>query len=291
MVLQGRSLSSDDIGFIRQLIADHPGWHRTRLSQELCRCWGWTNANGQIKDMAARAVLRKLNARGLITLPPPVRSANNAYRHRCCVSVTLDQSPISAKLDELKPIRIRPVQARSELQLFRALLAAHHYLGYSGPVGENLQYLEFDRDKRPLGCLLFGSAAWRLACRDRFIGWTTTARQSGLSRIANNMRFLILPWVQVEHLASHLLGRVSRRLSRDWSMKYGHPIELLETFVETARFEGTCYAAANWIPVGETTGRSRNDRHTSLQVPRKAVWLYPLSKHFRTRLGAPGSVP
>jgi hypothetical protein len=290
VVLQGRSLSADDIGFIRQLIADHPGWHRTRLSQELCRCWEWTNASGQFKDMAARAVLRKLDARSLITLPPPVRSANNAYRHRGVVSVALDQSPISARLDALRPIRILPVQERSHAQLFRALLAAHHYLGYSGPVGENLQYLVFDRDARVLGCLLFGAAAWRVACRERFIGWTPTARQSALSRIANNMRFLILPWVRVAHLASHLLAGVSRRLSGDWTMKYGHPIELLETFVETARFEGTCYAAANWIPVGVTTGRSRNDRHTSLQVPRKAVWLYPLSKHFRTRLGAPGGV-
>lgn len=290
MVLQGRSLSSDDIGLIRQLIADHPAWHRTRLSQELCRCWEWTNSNGQLKDMAARAVLRKLDARGLITLPPPVRSANNAYRHRSSVSVALEQTPIHARLDALRPIRIHRVQERSERQLFRALLAAHHYLGYSGPVGENLQYLVFDRDERPLGCLLFGAAAWRLACRDRFIGWTNTAREHGLSRIANNMRFLILPWVRVEHLASHILAQVSRQLSRDWSMKYGHPIELLESFVETARFEGTCYAAANWLRVGETTGRSRNDRYTSLQVPPKAVWLYPLSKHFRTRLGAPDAV-
>lgn len=288
IVLQGRSLSADDIGFVRQLIVDHPAWHRTRLSRELCRCWGWTNSKGRLKDMAARAVLRKLDARGLITLPPPLRSANNAYRHQAVDSLVLDRAPITGRLDELRPIRITPVRERSQVQLFRGLLAAHHYLGYSGPVGENLQYLLFDRDERPLGCLLFGAAAWRVACRDRFIGWDNRTREQGLSRIANNMRFLILPQVRVEHLASHVLGQVRRRLSQDWSIKYGHPIDLLETFVETQRFSGPCYAASNWIRVGETTGRSRNDRHTRLQVPVKAVWLYPLSKHFRTRLCAPG---
>jgi hypothetical protein len=290
LILQGRSLSAGDIGFIRQLIGDHPGWHRTRLSQELCRSWGWTNAKGHLKDMAARAVLRKLDARGLIRLPPPVRSANNAYRHRAVDSLVLDQAPIIDRLGELRPIRIVRVQGRTQAQLFGALLAAHHYLGYSGPVGENLRYLVFDRDERPLGCLLFGASAWRVACRDRFIGWDDGAREQGLSRIANNMRFLILPWVRVQYLASHVLAQVTHRLSQDWSIQYGHPIDLLETFVETARFRGSCYAASNWIRVGETTGRSRNDRHTRLQVPRKAVWLYPLSKHFRTRLGAPGGV-
>jgi len=290
ILLQGRSLSADDIGFIRQLIVNHPAWHRTRLSQELCRCWGWANAKGQIKDMAARAVLRKLDARGLIRLPPPVRSANNAHRHQAAASVALDQTPITGRLDEFRPIHIILVQENAQVQLFRSLLATHHYLGYSGPVGENLQYLVFDRAGRPLGCLLFGAAAWRVACRDHFIGWHNSAREQGLSRIVNNMRFLILPWVRVEHLASHLLGQVSRRLSRDWSVKYGHPIDLLETFVETGRFNGTCYAASNWIRVGETRGRSRNDRHTRLQVPVKAVWLYPLRKNFRARLCAPGHV-
>jgi len=291
VTLQGRHVTAAEIEFIRALIADHPHWHRTRFSQELCRCWHWTNAKGRFKDMAARAVLRRLDAQGLIALPPPIRGANNAFRHRAEVLPTLDQKPITSRLDALRPIHITPVQGPAHTQLFRGLLQRHHYLGYSGPVGENLQYLAFDRKERALGCLLFGAAAWRVACRDRFIGWDNTAREQGLSRIANNMRFLILPWVRVEHLASHLLGQVIRRLSQDWSIKYGHPIDLLETFVETARFSGTCYAACNWIRVGETTGRSRNDRHTRLQVPVKAVWLYPLGKHFRTRLCSPASTP
>ncbi len=289
LVLQGRYVSTDDIGLIRELIAEHPSWHRTRLSQELCRRWGWTNAKGHLKDMAARAVLRKLDAQGLIELPAPVRSANNALRHRIDASVSVDQRPITGSLEALKPVRLIPVLNRAHGELFRALLAAHHYLGYSGPVGENLRYLAFDRRDRPLGCLLFGAAAWRVACRDRFIGWDNTAREQGLSRIANNMRFLILPWVRVPHLASHLLGQVRRRLSMDWQRQYGHRIALLETFVDTGRFSGTCYAAANWLRVGETTGRSRNSRHKCPQVPIKAVWLYPLGQHFRAQLCAPGS--
>ena len=282
--LQGRALSADDLVFISRLITNHPEWHRTRLSQELCRHWNWTNGKGNVKDMAARSLLRKLEARGLITLPPPVRSANNAFRHRADSLIHVDQAPITDRLSKIAPVHVVPVQGLNHARLFRGLLQAHHYLGYSGPVGENLQYLVFDRYERPLGCLLFGAPAWRVADRDRFIGWDDVARKQGLSRIANNMRFLILPWVRVEHLASHLLGQVRRRLSPDWQIKYGHPIDLLETFVEIGRFNGTCYAAANWVRVGETTGRSRNDRYKCLQMPIKSVWLYPLGKHFRTRL-------
>ncbi len=286
--LQGRALSTDDIGYIRQLIGDHSDWHRTRLSQELCRHWNWTNGKGDLKDMAARSLLRKLDSQGLITLPPPVRSANNAFRHRTDYLIAVDQTPVTGRLSEIIPIRVVPVHSADHTRLFRGLLQKHHYLGYSGPVGENLQYLVFDRHERPLACLLFGAPAWRVACRDRFIGWDNQARTQGLSRIANNMRFLLLPWVRVEHLASHLLGQVRRRLCTDWQEKYAHPIDLLETFVEVDRFRGTCYAADNWIQVGETTGRSRNDRYKRLRVPVKSVWLYPLARHFRRRLCSPG---
>ena len=284
-IIQGRTVTAQDIRLIRQLIADHPDWHRTRLSQQLCRQWDWTNAKGAYKDMAARALLRKLDSRDLISLPPPVRSSNNAFRHRNAAAIVLDQTAIAGKLAELTPVRVLPVANDTQAQLFRGLMQSHHYLGYSGPVGQNLRYLAWDRHDRPLGGLLFGAAAWRLACRDRFIGWDDTTRAQGLSQIANNMRFLILPWVRVPHLASHLLGQVSRRLSADWQHQYGHPIALLETFVDSSRFRGTCYRAANWIHVGETTGRSRNDRPGRLRVPVKAVWLYPLQQAFRTRLG------
>lgn len=287
-VLQGRAITADDIDHIQCLIKDHPDWHRTRISKQLCSDWDWTNDNGALKDMAARALLRKLDAQGLISLPAPVRSANNDYRHQGKVNVDVDQAPLRARLGELQPLRIVAVADQHHAQVFRGMLQTHHYLGYTGPVGENLKYLVFDRHDRLLAALLFGAAAWQVACRDQWIGWTQATREQGLSRVANNMRFLILPWVQTPHLASHLLAQVSRRLCADWQHKYGHPIVLLETFVEMDRFKGTCYRAANWIPVGHTTGRSRNDRYSKLQVPVKSVWLLPLHKQCQRVLSQAG---
>ena len=280
-IIQGRAVRAQDIAFIRALIATHPTWHRTRLSQELCQRWGWVAANGRLKDMAARALLRKLHAQDLIALPAPVRSANNAFRHRSPAPVTIERAPIEGPLAALAPLALSPVDGERESQLFAGLLQRYHYLGYSGPVGENLKYLVTDRQARPVGCLLFGAPAWHMACRERFIGWDGATRAQGLALLANNMRFLILPWVQVAHLASHILGRIARRISADWHAKYGHRLVLLETYVEQGRFVGTCYRAANWACVGETKGRSRNDRYKTLQVPVKSVWLYPLTQRFR----------
>jgi hypothetical protein len=287
-IIQGRAVRAQDIAFIRGLIATHPSWHRTRLSQELCQRWGWVAANGRLKDMAARALLRKLHAQGLIALPAPVRSANNAFRHRSPAPVTIARAPIEGPLTALAPLAFSPVHGERESQLFAGLLQRYHYLGYSGPVGENLKYLVTDRKARPVGCLLFGAPAWRMACRERFIGWDGATRAQGLALLANNMRFLILPWVHVPHLASHILGRIARRISADWHAKYGHRLVLLETYVEQGRFVGTCYRAANWVCVGETQGRSRNDRYKTLQVPVKSVWLYPLTQRFRPILIRPG---
>ena len=283
-IIQGRIVTSDDIQFIRQLISEHPDWHRTRLSQEICRYWNWTNAKGVLKDIAARSLLRKLHARRFIELPAQVRSANNGCRYQQPVPFEMAQRPVTDKLSELKPVRVLPVTTTQQENLFLGLMQAYHYLGYTGPVGENLRYLAWDRYDRPLGCLLFGAAAWRLACRDRYIGWSDSRRKQGLTSIANNQRFLILPGVRVQHLASHLLGQVCRRLSSDWQHHYGHPIFLLETFVDTDRFQGTCYRAANWIYIGVTTGRSRNERPGRSKVPIKAIWLYPLVPNFRTHL-------
>lgn len=282
LTVQGRQVGAADLATIRNLIAAHPTWHRTRISQELCQLWGWVNENGQLKDIAARALLRKLDSARLIELPAAICSANNRYRHPPIAldRRALDRQPIEGKLSTLQPIRVQRVAHPEEGRVFRALLQQHHYLGYTGPVGENLQYLIYDRHDRLLSCLLYGAAAWRLAARDRFIGWDEAARQRGLSRIANHQRYLILPWVRVPHLASHLLALMRRRVSADWQAKYAHPILLLETFVEHPRFAGTCYQADNWIRVGQTTGRTRNHRGGAT-VARKAIWLYPLHRGFR----------
>ena len=277
--VQGRTVTDKDIKTIQSIIASNPTWHRTRISQELCNLWNWKNDTGKPKDIAARAMLRKLDKENLINLPAPVRSANNAYRYQSKQEEPKYQ-PIDERLAVIQPIEIKQVRTQAEVLLFRSLLSHFHYLGYSGPVGENLRYLIYDREDRILGCLLFGAPAWSVACRDRYIGWDESDRRKGLSRIANNMRFLILPEVKVPHLASHILGKISRRVSMDWNNKYGHPIALLETYVENNRFRGTCYKAANWVKAGETTGRTRNHRTCKPKVPIKSVWLYPLRSQY-----------
>jgi hypothetical protein len=286
LTVQGRRIGSNELSTIRALIARHPDWHRTRLSQALCQYWAWVNSKGQLQDIAARSLLRKLDDAGWIELPPPVRSANNAFRHQPVAldEFELSRAPIETRLSDLQPIGLQPVASTNQTRLFRGLLQHYHYLGYRGPVGENLQYLIHDRRGRLLGCLLYGAAAWRMRQRDRFIGWGESARQQNLSLIANNARFLILPWVRVAHLASHLLASSRRRISADWEGKYGHPIVLLETFVEQARFRGTCYQADNWIRVGQTRGRGRNHNSGDPTVASKSIWLYPLHRQFRRRL-------
>lgn len=282
MVIQGRTVTADDLHLIRRLIKENPSWHRKRLSIELCQYWNWRAATGQLKDMSCRSLLLKLERGGHLTLPPALRSAHNSQRHRTIQFVPHQQSPISAELQTLQPISMTAVEHGEQQQLFKTLLARYHYLGYSGTVGENIKYLAFDRHDNPLAGLLFGAAAWKIAPRDSFIGWDAERRKRQLHLLTNNMRFLILPWIAVPHLASHLLGHVARRIGADWQKKYNHPIYLLETFVARDRFYGTCYQAANWRYVGQTTGRTRNDRYNSIHVPVKdAAGLYPLTPDFR----------
>lgn len=280
MQIQGRHLTEQDIAWIRELIHCHPDWNRTRLSRELCATWNWTNGNGQLKDMACRTMLLKLERLGHIHLPA-ARAVGVGNATRIVRSVAHDTTPVSGPLRDLLPLRIEIVKTSASSVLFRHLLAAYHYLGFCGAVGENMKYLVYDRYGRPLACLLFGSAAWKVAPRDAWIRWTPGVRRNSLSLVTNNMRFLILPWVTVPNLASHLLSRIASRICRDWMDKYGHPVHLLETFVEQQRFRGTCYRAANWIQVGQTQGRSRNDTHHTLSVTRKDVYVYALVPNAR----------
>jgi len=221
---------------------------------------------------------------GHITLPPRINQVNNSLRNRSIQYVLHQKLPIQAKLKALAPIQIEPVQNLEQEALFKTLIALYHYLGYCGTVGENMKYIASDHEANPLACLLFGSAAWKIAPRDAFIGWDAKTRKRNLHLISNNMRFLILPWVQVPNLASHILGRIARRISTDWINKYGHPLYLLETFVDRDRFRGICYRAANWIYVGPTKGRTRNDCYNNIRVPIKEVYLYPITKNFREGL-------
>jgi hypothetical protein len=287
--LQGRRLSGDDLALVRGLIAQHPEWHRTALSRELCERWNWRNGVGRLKDMAARTLLLKLQARGLIELPPPQsRTARPRAQAPAMVQPELlsEAIPIEQSLASLRPVSLEPVQSLPLRRRVGQLLTRYHYRGFNGAVGENVHYLARDHRGRELAVMVFGAAAWKVAVRDQFIGWSVSQRQQHLKGVANQQRFLILPWVRVPYLASHLLALATRRLAADWQARYGHRIWLVETFVERDRFAGTSYRAAGWRELGLTTGRTRQDRHRTLHSTRKAVWIHPLHPAFRQYLTA-----
>ena len=288
--LQGRTLSGDDLTALRLLIAQHPDWHRTALSRHLCELWNWRNGAGRLKDMAARTLLLKLHARGLIELPPPQTRTGRPCAQAPPVFepelLAATPTPIEGSLASLQPVSLELAHWPKLRRRVRQLLAQYHYRGFNGAVGENVQYLAQDVRGRELAVMVFGAAAWKVGARDRFIGWSAAQRARRLGLLANQQRFLILPWVQVPHLASHLLALALRRLSRDWQGRYGHPIWLVETFVETDRFVGTAYKAAGWPCLGQTTGRTRQDRRHALQTPPKTVWVRPLHSRFREVLCA-----
>lgn len=291
--MQGRLLTAADIESIRALRAEHPQWSRRQLSEHLAQQWQWRNEAGRLKDMAARTLLLKLQVRGLIDLPAPL--TRNGNSRRCARPphpfqpelLSSSSASIAASLATVQPVSLEQVDGRPQRRRATELLKRHHYRGYSGAVGENLQYLVKDRLGRELAVMVFGAAAWKVASRDAFIGWSMSQRQASLRWIVNQQRFLILPWVNVPHLASHLLALALRRLSADWQRRYGHPVWLVETFVEEDRFAATSYKAAGWIRVGATTGRTRQDRHRTFQTPAKGVWVKPLHPRFRQHLCPP----
>ena len=287
MVIQGRKLKSSDIEWIRSLLEAHPDWNRTRLSRELCAVWNWRNGIGRLKDMAARTLLLKLERADFIELPIRRGASPNAHRNRHVAPVPPPEKAIRCALRDLQPLSVGIVKPGSpDALLFQDLLAHEHYLGARNSVGENIRYLVRERHGPPVACVLFGSAAWKCAARDAFIGWDRSTRARNLQHLTNNTRFLIPPWVQVPHLASHVLGLIARRIRADWQEKYGHPVHALETFVERSRFQGTCYRAANWQRLGETRGRTRNDRANTIRVAIKDVYLHPLTPNFRKELCA-----
>jgi hypothetical protein len=281
---RGRDVTNSDIVFIKELIAEHPGASRRALSKLLCEAWDWRQANGELRDMVCRSLMLALHRADLIELPP-VRHVplNNVVARRKPQRVLIDRTPLCTNLKEIRPLEILQVRRRPEEAYYDGLIEELHYLGYTRPVGEHLKYLVCALN-RPIACIAWCSAPRHLGPRDRFIGWSAEARRRNTRYLAYNTRFLILPWVKVPHLASHLLGRVARTLSDDWERVYGHPVYYLETFVDPARFRGTCYIAANWIALGKTTGRGHNARTNQATQPKKEVLGYPLVKNFRELL-------
>jgi len=283
---QGRTVDDTQLAWLRDLLRSHPDWSRHRITLQICEDWNWRTHAGRLKTFAARSFIDKLEGRGLIELPPIRteyrRDPRSPYSKRWTPP---DAAPVETSLDKLTPLCVIVPEPRSyEESCFGRYLAEHHYLGFNGIVGQNMRYLVRDRQGRDLACLLFGSAAWKTAPRDAFIGWNTETRTRNLNLMTNNTRFLILPWVRVPHLASHILALVTRRLKQDWIDKYAHPVHLVETFVQQDRFKGTCYRAANWIPVGQSQGRSRQDRHHNLDAPVKNIYVYPLTRRFKEAL-------
>jgi hypothetical protein len=285
---RGKVVIDVDIALIRQLILDNPNDSRWALSKKLCRAWNWVQPNGALKDMVCRGLMLELHRAGHIRLPAKKRRVNNPFVNRTKpAKITIDQSPVNEKLSQIKPLRFCQVRRTGSEKLFNSLIEHYHYLGYCHPVGEQLKYIVYCQ-QRPIACLAWSSAPRHIGCRDRFIGWSAHSRKAHIHLLAYNSRFLILPWVRVGYLASHILARMAKIVCQDWQAIYRHPIYYLETFIEKNRFAGTCYKAANWIYLGDTTGRGKNDHTNKVNRSIKAVWGYPLSKHFRTLL-SPGT--
>lgn len=287
---RGTEISPGQIEFVRRLIRENPSVSRRALSAKVCEAWDWRQANGQLRDMVCRGMLLELQRQGLLELPPKKAFPNNplATGRKKPPLIEVDQNPIRGSLQELGPLEIRQVRRSRWEGLWGSLIEHHHYLGYCHPVGEQLKHLVF-WGERPIAAFAFSSAPRHLGPRDRFIGWSAQQRRAAIHLIAYNTRFLILPWVQVPHLASHLLARIAGRVSADWQSLYHHPIYFLETFVDTGRFAGTCYRAANWVYLGLTTGRGNNDHTYKPNRSLKAVWGYPLEANFRRLLGVAGA--
>jgi hypothetical protein len=283
---RGREIGTADVISIRELIAEHPEMSRRALSLALCEAWNWKQENGAPRDAVCRGVLLALDRAGHISLPPPRHpSPCPPFQRRTPSWVEIPNEPLEASLRELGPITIRQVRRSPEEALVNALIEQHHYLRYSQPVGEHLKYL-VTAQGRPIACFCWSSAPRHLSPRDRYIGWSPAARKANIRLIAYQTRFLIVPWVRVPHLASHLLGRMSRQLSEDWQRVYAHPITFTETFVDPERNRGTCYRAANWQPLGLTTGRGKADQTKKPNRSLKLLFGYPLVRDFRERLCA-----
>lgn len=281
---RGRQVTTAEVEQIRELIAANTGASRRALSKELCVAWGWVQPNGAPRDMVCRGLMLALHRSGHIELPPVrQRPVNPLARRRRPEPALVDETPLRTSLRELGPITIRQVRRTGDEAVVNGLIETHHYLGYTQPVGEHLKFL-VTAGERPVACFTWSSAPRHLGPRDRYIGWSGETRRRNIRLVAYNSRFLIMPWVEVPHLASHLLGRMARMLPGEWERVYGHPVFFAETFVYPERFRGTCYRAANWVHLGRTTGRGKDDLTHRANRPVKDVLGYGLTRRWREEL-------
>lgn len=276
----GRDFTDTEIQIIRDIITANPKWNRTAISGEVCRQFNWRKVDGGLKDMSCRVALLRMQDDDLITLPAPRGKAPCGKLNIKFTEATKTQPIINKPSHQLETISFKCVENRADAKRWNEYVERYHYLGCTRTGGAQMRYFAFS-GKHVIALLSFSAAAWKVGPRDKFIGWDSAVREKNLSFIANNSRFLILPWVQSKNLASTLLSRVSKRLPNDWQERYNYKPVLLETFVEIQRFTGTCYKAANWIYVGDTQGRGKFDRYKESKVPKKSIWLYPLDKSYK----------
>jgi hypothetical protein len=281
---RGRVVTAEDILYIQELIAAHPRASRRRLSEKLCEAWQWKQANGALRDMVCRGLLLMLDRAGHIQLPAVKFVPHNPFVQRARPEpLPVDTTPILTPLADLRPVEIAQVRRTDHERLFNSLMEQHHYLAYEQPVGEHLKFLVWAQG-RPIACMAWSSAPRHLGSRDRYIGWSAEARRRNIRFLAYNTRYLILPWIRVPHLASHILSRMTSQLSPEWERMYDHPVYFAETFIDPTRFRGTCYRAANWKFLGLTTGRGKNDHTYKPNRPIKDVLGLPLTPRFRELL-------
>ncbi len=281
----GRLFTTQEMELIRRLItSSEPQLNRAQLSRSVCEKLGWLRPDGRSKEMSCRVAMLRMEKDGLITLPPPIRGNGNKKNRRPRLTSASDpQQPITDSVNDLGKLLFQSVTTAQDSSLWNELIERYHYLGYQPLPGAQMRYLVFSGDHL-LAALGFGAAAWTIAPRDQFIGWSSEQRKINLHLVVNNARFLILPWIHSQNLASRILANMAKRLPQDWQMRYGYRPLLLETFVQKDRFRGTCYRAANWVHVGQTKGRGKLDRKNKYALPVKDIFLYPLHKHFRRKL-------
>lgn len=279
---RARDLTDKDIDYIRSLIHEHYPKGRSHISRVLCETWNWFQPNGGLKEYAARDLLLRLEEKGFVLLPPRLRPKNNLKRKCFDTTPGFIKRKLAGKVSEFPKPVVEAVEPDNRY-LFDWLLHTYHYLGMPGLVGEHQRHLAFI-DNQVVACLAWSGAAWKIKARDRFIGWNEAVRRKNLCLVANNARFLILPWIRIEHLASKILSLSLVRLNGDWQNRYGHEICLAETFVDPSLYKGACYRASNWKYVGHTKGSSKKGNTYRYHGRPKAVWLYPLQRNFRRRL-------
>lgn len=289
LVMRGKRIASSDLDVISRLVGEHYDKGRTFISARICEQLGWFQPNGQFQGVACREILRRLESLNLISLPSPMRPANNEVRRlgpdtkEPCLFEMAGPEKVESSLKDGAPAKLSLVADKSESRSWRFLIARYHYLGYAPIVGRSLKYF-IHWGSQIVGAISWTSACWKLASRDSFIGWDPATRQRNLQSIASNNRFLILPWIKVKNLASHVLGLASREVPKDWERIYGIKLNLLESFVDPSRFKGTCYKAANWIYLGQSKGASKSGNSYRWHGQVKDVYVLALSKDFRRNL-------